>query len=483
MIAFFPELYPDELLYSAFARYLDKSGYGTYRAAAEDIFKDSLVKPDILFVNKLDSELITILAKQKPWEKIITEHTMYPYFGRFLPKERKDKAFQSLINMDGHHRNHLQMIKNGNSQKRFLRFCPECCRTDRRQYGEAYWRRIHQMPDIDICPVHGCFLINSEVSLSQKRSPGFFSAEFSADTRKSIACDNPLEMKLAEYVAELFMGGIVDYETPIHQFLHEKMAGGKYTSPRGEAKYMSLLYQDISEYYSDLNDNPIKERWQLEKVCNGRNTHTKNIAMLAMFLGLSPAELLAGEMPQELHQDAFDRRVRELHEQGLKYPRIAEIMNAPLNVVKPVGECRYGIYAKGRGENKGGVKSRDWDQYDKELLPQVKAAIAAIRNDGGRPGRVTYNSVSNYIGIPGKRYLNLTLCRKEIAKNYDCWERYWAREMIYFYQQLQVQGKPISVKAITDMTNAKRSNLKRGLPYLEQYTDAVTASAIRDLIM
>ena len=38
MISFFPEVYPDELLYSWFARYGVRTGYTNYRAIADDLF-------------------------------------------------------------------------------------------------------------------------------------------------------------------------------------------------------------------------------------------------------------------------------------------------------------------------------------------------------------------------------------------------------------------------------------------------------------
>jgi len=236
------------------------------------------------------------------------------------------------------------------------------------------------------------------------------------------------------------------------------------------------------DYYSDIQDNPLAELWQLKKVTDGKTALTIGIAMVAMFLDISPADLSAMKMPEEMHKDAFDRKVRELHDQGLKYPAIADIMGAPLNVVKPVGEGSYGKYVKGRGENKGGIKSQDWRKTDRELLPKVKKAIKAIQNKDGRPGRVTFSSVATYLGFSEKNYPNLKLCRAEVEKNREDWEHYWAREMVYFYRQLLYQGKPITVTAITNMTNTKRQNLIRGLPYLEQYADWRTAVAIKEII-
>lgn len=483
MISFFPELYPDELIYSAFARYLDKSGYGTYRAAVEDIFEKSLSKPDILFVNKLKSEVIDVLTKQKPWERIVAEHSMFPYFGRFLFQDRRRKAFLSMINMDGKHRDLLQMPKDGNSDILYLKYCPSCCKRDREIYGETYWHREHQMYGINVCAKHKCHLINSRIPLRSSATPGFFSAETSTEEEIPTPYNNNLEIKLAQYITDAFHEEVVDTITPFHLFLHEKVAGSKYTSPRGEHKNVSLFYQDFADYYAELDNNPVQEQWQFKKICDGKTHRMKEICMLAMFIGVPSSELVAMQMPEELHMEAFDRRIRDLHNQGLKYPQIAEIMGASYHLCKTIGNGRYYKYNKGRTINRGGVKSRDWDEYDKKLLPHVKEAITVIYSGkGSRPRRVTINAVAKYIGITAKRFDNLKLCCEEIQNNYESNEEYWAREMVFFYDQLKREGGPIAATALTRMTNAKRKNLEKGVKYLELYTDADTARTIEAVL-
>lgn len=483
MIAFFPELYPDELLYSALARYFDRSGYGIYRAAAEDMFENRLVKPDMLFVNKLRQELLDILTRQKPWDRVISEHTMYPYFGRFLPQKRRRKALQSLINMSGNHKNLLHMPNSGDADRQYLRYCPICCRQDRYIYGETYWHRVHQMRGIDICPEHGCGLIDSGIALLSKTSPGLFSAECSVMEQEALTTENYLELKLARYVAELMKLDVADVDASYHRFLHEKMAGGKYTSPRGEQKRVSVLFDDFMSYYSELDDNPIGELWKLKKVADGKTYRVKEIAMLAMFIGITPSELAEMKMPKELHREAFDRRVKELHEQGMNYPRIAEIMDASLNVVKPVGESLYGKYVTGRTENTGGIKSRDWDEYDRQLLQRLHLAISEIRGGGDRrPRRITVNAVTAHLKLSDKRFDKCRRCREAIKPHLESQEEFWAREMVYFYEKLLKNGTAITATKITKMTNAKRSNLRRGLPFLEKYTDQTTADIIRQMI-
>ena len=74
------------------------------------------------------------------------------------------------------------------------------------------------------------------------------------------------------------------------------------------------------------------------------------------------------------------------------------------------------------------------------------------------------------------------LTREEVEKNYENWENYWAREMVFYYRKIKTEGKPVTVTAIMKMTNTRKHNLIRGIPYLDLYTDSETAAAIRELL-
>ena len=89
MIAFFPEIYPDELLYSQLARYHSRSGYARYVFTVADIYNnEKLVHPNVDFVNRYTPDAIQWITKNEPWEVIAEQHTMYPAYIRFLPKLR-----------------------------------------------------------------------------------------------------------------------------------------------------------------------------------------------------------------------------------------------------------------------------------------------------------------------------------------------------------------------------------------------------------
>ena len=145
MINYFPTAYPDELLYSRLARYYTKSGYMAYTFAAEELFESKTVRPDMDFINSYTSDAIRAITKNISMEAVIEKHTMFPCYGRFLPRERRQKAFQALVSMMGNYYNLLPIPQSKNGKVRCLRYCPACAANDREQYGEAYWHRIHQI--------------------------------------------------------------------------------------------------------------------------------------------------------------------------------------------------------------------------------------------------------------------------------------------------------------------------------------------------
>lgn len=151
MTMYLPEIYPDELVYSWLARYYIQTGYVRYAFVAEELFQSKTVRPDIEFVNQYTAPMLQAITGKMPMSEIIENHTMFPYYGRFLPKERKNQAYTAMIQTKGNYHNLLPMPKRKGKTDRYLRYCPVCAENDRKQYGEAYWHRIHQLQGVKIC--------------------------------------------------------------------------------------------------------------------------------------------------------------------------------------------------------------------------------------------------------------------------------------------------------------------------------------------
>ena len=46
-----------------------------------------------------------------------------------------------------------------------LRYCPECARMQKRQYGEPYWQILPQVKGVEFCPKHKCRIMSTSITI------------------------------------------------------------------------------------------------------------------------------------------------------------------------------------------------------------------------------------------------------------------------------------------------------------------------------
>lgn len=485
MIAYFPAIYPDELLYSQLARYHAKSGYMVYRCTAEDLFKNPTVRPDIDFVNSLSLDALNQITRTVSIESVIEKHTMFAYYGRFLNQDRRNKAFRALVSMQGNYNNLLPIPKRKSNNDRFLRYCPICADNDRENFGETYWHRIHQMQGVNICPLHHCKLIDSNVIISGKASPTLTTAEEVITISEPEMCENEIERRLATYIMKVFQSDVdLNNDVLVGDFLYSKMSGTKYRSVRGEQRNISLFHTDFTEYYKALPDNWFTELWQIQKVLANDRINVVEICMLAMFLHISVDELCNMTLPQKSQQQLFDEEICRLHKQGLDYAEIADRLNASVHTVKCVGQGRYGTYHREKSQPlKSGVKSKDWHEMDNKNLPLVQEAINSLEGDGiSRPKRVTVASIEKMLALRPKQLDNMPMCKAEIQRHQLSQEEYWAIEVAWAVKRLVNQGSVINWKHLRELTNMRKQNLSACLVYLDKFADSEVVEMVEDML-
>lgn len=472
-IAYFPKVYPDELIYSVLARYNVHSGYSAYIFCAEDVFVNKRVSPDKAFLNVLKSEVLESLCGKMTMAELVEKHTMYPYYARFLPCERRNRAFEAMCSMSGDYNNLLAIPKQKNGESRYLRYCPLCAENDRQLYGEAYWHRSHQMTGVSVCPKHGSKLLNSSLIISGKASPNLITAEQEIK-RMDVIYGNETEKQLAGYVGKVFQSDMdMGNTVAVGQFLHSEMSGTEYLSVRGEQRNIQKFYDDFMAFYNELPVKGLTELWQIQKVFNNYRLNCFEVCQIAMFLNVPTGRLCNMELPDRTQEQVFDDKVRELHKQGLKYPEIARRLNASYNVVKPVGNGVYGKYERGkRVHQKCGAKPKDWNRIDRESLPSVKSAVRELWGSREkRPHRVTESAVCKMLGFPDKRLELMPLCKKEVLKHQESQEQYWAREMVWAVCKIQKEGKAPNWKQVRVLTNMRKDNVLVCLPYLKEIAE------------
>ena len=483
-IAYFPEVYPDELVYSVLARYYVHSGYSAYIFCAEDVFVNKRVSPDKEFLNVLKPEVLESLCGKMTMEELVERHTMFPYYARFLPCEKRGRAFEALCNMGGDYNNLLAIPKQRKGENRYLRYCPLCAEKDRQLYGESYWHRGHQLAGVSVCPMHRCRLLNSSVLLSGKASPNLVTAEHEIK-EQDVIYGNEIEIQLAKYVWRVFQSDM-DMKNPaaVGQFFHSQMTGTEYLSVRGVQRNIQKFYDDFKEFYKELPVQGLTELWQIQKVFNNYRINCFEVCQIAMFLNIPIEKVCSIKLPDRTQDQIFDDKVRELHRQGLKYPEIAKRLNASYNVVKPVGGGRYGKYSyRKKTHQKCGAKPKDWNRIDRESLSQVKDAVIQLWGSGDeRPHRVTEFAVCRLLGFPDKRLELMPLCREEVLKYQESQEQYWVREIIWAVGKIHKEGKILNWKQVRTLTNMRKDNVLVCLPYLKEIAEPELYESVQAIL-
>jgi len=89
---FFPPLFPDELLFSIFARYHRNSGNENHKLTMVDLFGDPKVCASLQFPSHLKSlcDRMPIGSVHAP-DKLVSDHTFHPYYSPFIPRKRQLK--------------------------------------------------------------------------------------------------------------------------------------------------------------------------------------------------------------------------------------------------------------------------------------------------------------------------------------------------------------------------------------------------------
>lgn len=178
MLAYFPQAYPGELLYSLFVRYHRHTGMPGPSHTMKALFGHRMRISSL----DLPGYLQTLVEQLPPdyclsADHIINTLTLFPYFTAFAApplraQVRKAMRVGSTENL--HMRLGISAFRIGRTQQ--LRFCAQCSTEMLAKFGERWWCRDHQLPGVLVCPTHGCLLLNSTVSIPQSSRHEFIAA-------------------------------------------------------------------------------------------------------------------------------------------------------------------------------------------------------------------------------------------------------------------------------------------------------------------
>ena len=443
MISYLPTIYPDELVYSWFCRYYVHTGFFSNQVALQELYCKKSDNPSKEFIGNLNTGAMEQIEKIYPLDELVLNHTMYPQYARFIPRERKKAALYRLIHdtCDAHQ---LFPVLPRNDGERYLRFCPLCVNEDREIYGEAYWHRKHQIRNMSICTKHKCRLTESSVPAKSEQGFTFCPAEDYTCDKETVFENDSLVIQYAEYLESVFNAPI-DFvnDIPISSILYDGMSRTKYLKPSGRSRYTKMLADDMGEFYGKMCICSIASVYQIQRVLIGSLFEFSAICQIAFFLGMKPEELTYPSLTMERIQQEQD----------------SHYMKDTVSV--------------------------DWELLDKETAPVLEKVVKGVydgtANENGRPERVSERLVYREMGLVGHRLENMPRCRAIFEKYTESYPESWARKIIWSYQKLKEEGKPFYWTDIRKISGVKKKNFQSVVPYLIKHTDVDTVSRIIEL--
>ena len=207
MLPYFPVPYEDELLYSCIARYGCHTGQAqNQKAVIRDVWgTDSAVAiPDL--PSHLQDFIDNVGAVwQTSINELIAQFTLAPLYFPFLSAQQTREVIFSMGSKDGgqiHSR--VGIVASCVPIPAHFRYCPQCLAEQLAELGEAYWRRMHQLPCIDVCIVHSCKLEDTAVPFHPKEKHHYHAAIIECHSRQMRGVDlTQSEQRVIEYHQEL----------------------------------------------------------------------------------------------------------------------------------------------------------------------------------------------------------------------------------------------------------------------------------------
>jgi Tn7-like transposition protein D/TniQ len=256
MIGHFPSPFTDELLYSICARFKDRMGYPVQQDANRELF--GCTKKAVVDLPSHLGYLIDALPRGHHFtvERLIQEHTLFPYYRPFLSPERVGRVLEC---MKGSGALRAKLSSGSAStlghKPEWLRFCPLCAEEDERGFGK-YWRRLHQASGVMVCPVHCVFLENSSASIRHESDHNkFVSAESAIAPTKARPLDpsnrnHQILLRIARDVAWLLeQPDLVSDYSVLHKRYISLLGNTKFGTFNGWVRGPKIV-QAFEDYYS-----------------------------------------------------------------------------------------------------------------------------------------------------------------------------------------------------------------------------------------
>ncbi len=255
---YFTSIYNEECLYSIKARLLRDSLYNqTSGAGLYYLGRFKVNSTDIELPGGI-GDLYSETAHFVNWtiNGIINNNTLFPFYRAFISASKHDDILsmmtKSQINV------HLAVGLNVNrtNRCRYPMYCAICSQLDIQEYGEPFFRRVHQIPNIQICPDHDCFLSRYEPPIQQLKGFNYYFLD-SIKVNNATTIFNTCQV-LKEVVNEL------NTLVSNYSFNYKQIPYTEIFSSKGYFVNGKLLRKEVNEefvkFYQDVRNGYLKQR-------------------------------------------------------------------------------------------------------------------------------------------------------------------------------------------------------------------------------
>ena len=154
-LTFFPDIKPDETLYSVCARYHYRSGYSDSATTSARLLGHLRggKQYDLLVGMAKLSELTEGAIPAN--EATLRERTVLRAYLPFMPPTRRTKVVEACLrSTKSVLAKSYAGLSTGATTNHFLRHCPECLEAQHTEHGFVFWNTSLQLPGVWVCPHH-----------------------------------------------------------------------------------------------------------------------------------------------------------------------------------------------------------------------------------------------------------------------------------------------------------------------------------------
>ena len=316
MIGFFPAPYPDELWYSVICRYHIHSGNSCAKHTLRQLYGDNFSAPSLMLCGSVNTLLTQLPQGFLSAKNIVMQHTFYPYYARFFPTQRKRSTYAYVVNG-----NHCSV----------MRYCPVCCQEDLQLYGEPYWHRSHQLPDMRICTKHRCWLVDTDVTYDTARQQELFPATFTMQLAKKPTAPVPDCLLALDLLLQDTLDSSFDYRdgSVYHAVLDCALRSRGWRSLTGGRTYAAKIETALLSLYGSYVPTADISTKQLHATLCSKSVAPRYVLQLAVLLGLSLHDLL--HAPDAVPD--FRVEMKAMYQSGASMYHIAQLYGTDAKTV------------------------------------------------------------------------------------------------------------------------------------------------------